>query len=155
MRDHQTIPRHEPEVVEAEARRFVDADKAATTSLESIVVHGVKLVSRYRKAHELELMRGFVLDLPARCAGRWRPYFATRARRPTFSPSWCAIGGRRPEIVGRALAASALARNGGHNGITVCARDRKNLDSIFGGQTLVDVDPDWRDDIIGIWDDQR
>ena len=153
MRDHQTIPQHEPEVVEAKARRFVDADKAATTSLESIVMHGVKLVSRYRKAHELELMRGFVLDLPAAVRGSVASIFCDS--KATYFFTVVVRDWSDAEIVGRALAASALARNGGHNGITVCARDRKNLDSIFGGQTLVDVDPDWRDDIIGIWDDQR
>jgi len=59
-------------------------------------------------------------------------------------------------IIGRTLAASALARNGGHNGIMVCAQDRKDLDSIFGDPNFgcVDVDPDWRDDIIGL-DDER
>jgi hypothetical protein len=59
------IPRHEPELIQAEADRLYrgDTDKVATTSLQGITVDGVWINSRYRKAEELETMRDMILAL--------------------------------------------------------------------------------------------
>jgi hypothetical protein len=61
-----TIPRHEPEIIEAIAAKHYcgDDEKVATTSIETLVIRGVRLESRYRKAREFELMRAMVPALP-------------------------------------------------------------------------------------------
>ena len=67
----QIIPKREPELVEAEARRRWqgDPEKVATTTLNSLVVRGVKLSSRYGKAHEYVVMQRAVLKLSSGLAG--------------------------------------------------------------------------------------
>jgi hypothetical protein len=62
------IPRFEPEVVEAEARRrwHGDDEKVATTAVKVLVVRGVEITSRYQKADELELM-GRIIDAMPPC----------------------------------------------------------------------------------------
>lgn len=63
------IPQFEPEVIDADARRRGgDLEKVATTSLDEHIAFGVRLTSRYQKAHELRTMALAVSDLP----GPWR-----------------------------------------------------------------------------------
>jgi hypothetical protein len=139
------IPRHAPEVVAAGARRrFGDDHKIPTTSLKSVEIHGVKIVSRLRKADELEWMRAFV--------GVWHP------RMPELRSIYCDSKVTRyfavtlhswstgaAEFVGRTLAAM-LVWHGGHNGVTVCAADPTDPDNFFGdpNRGRFDVDAEWR-----------
>ena len=57
------IPRFEPEVIEASARKLGSIEGAPTTSLESVAFGGVLLVSRRRRADEYEQMAQMVASL--------------------------------------------------------------------------------------------
>jgi hypothetical protein len=52
------IPRHEPEVIQAIAtkRHFGNDERVPTTFFKSMMLRGVKIESRFRKAEEFELM---------------------------------------------------------------------------------------------------
>ena len=52
------IPKHEPEIVRAEAKRLWrgDDEKVPTTSILDLIFRGVRIDSRYQKAHEFETM---------------------------------------------------------------------------------------------------
>ncbi|HZC56024.1 MAG TPA: hypothetical protein VE396_08255 [Xanthobacteraceae bacterium] len=147
-RQRLPIPRHEPEVIKAGARlHFGDDEKVATTSFESIAVNGVKLNSRYGKAHELELMRAFVLDLPESLCRLTATIFCDSKATNSFSITLRHWTVERAKLIGRAIAESALARNGGHNGITLCPQDRRDPDNFFGDFALgrVDIDLAWNE----------
>jgi hypothetical protein len=115
------IPRHEPEVTRATAARHWrgDHEKVATTSMKSITVDGVHIKSRYQKAHEFELMRSLILDLPACFRNSVTSIFCDSKAECVFElvlrdwDPYCA------EIIGNAVAAAAMDRNGGYNGIYV------------------------------------
>jgi hypothetical protein len=66
------IPRREPELIEADARRHWhgDFEKVATAAIKSVTVCGVKITSRYNKAHELELMANILLAMAASVSGK-------------------------------------------------------------------------------------
>jgi hypothetical protein len=146
------IPRHEPEVIKAGARRyFGDDEKVATTLFKSLTVYGVKLNSRYEKANELELMRAFVLDLPAPLRLSVALIFCDSKCTNNFSVVLRDWSVESAKLIGRTIEASALARNGGHNGISVRAQDRRDPENIFGDFALgaVDMEPAWNDFIAG------
>lgn len=119
--EKRQIPRHEPEVIEAEARKTWrgDTEKVATTSLKSLDVHGVTLSSRYEKAHELEAMAKMVDGVDP-------------AHRLSIKSIWCdsKVGfcysvtlADCSELIGRAIAhqldMTCRERNEGHNGISI------------------------------------
>jgi len=62
------VPKFEPEVIEATARKLFNGnkEKVATTRLNHLMVEGIKLSSRYDKAHELEEMGRMVMAVPER-----------------------------------------------------------------------------------------
>jgi hypothetical protein len=95
MISQTTIPRREPELIEAEARQFYrgDTEKVATTSLQSVTARGVEITSRYNKAEEFELMAKMVNALPAsrRYAARSNRSGATA--RPVSASPLCSMPG--------------------------------------------------------------
>jgi hypothetical protein len=117
------IPRHEPEIIAAAARKRWrgDDEKVPTTSLEALTVHGVKIESRYRKAREFELMRDMVLALTTLERESVQSIFCDSKASYVFDVSVRpgACDALLAGIIGRRLEAVALARNGGHNGIRV------------------------------------
>src|SRR6185437_2692542 len=146
MTDHKIIPQHEPEIVAAAARnhRHGDDEKVPTTSITVLIVDGVEITSRYRKAHELELMRDMILALPLAqravqsifCDSKAGSCFSVVLRRHHWNA-------RLARAIGDHFEKAALAYNGGHNGITVSAYDG---DSIFGSQRLrIEFNPNWGD----------
>ena len=60
------IPTFEPEVIEAAARKRFhgDDERVATTSIKEVMVDGVKIGSRYGKAHELALVATVLSEMP-------------------------------------------------------------------------------------------
>lgn len=148
MSARDTIPRFEPEVVEAEARRRWrgDDEKVATTAVKELAVRGVRITSRYQKAYELELM-GRIIDAMPPCVSAqiesvWCDSKACHCYSITLKPS---AGHARVEETAAVAAALfsnlALELHGGHNGIVVLGP---------GGEypALADADPDWRDDYL-------
>ena len=62
---YERVPQFEPEVLAAATRRAKgDAGRIATTAVDEVVVRGVRLTSRWRKAHELNAMARVVRALP-------------------------------------------------------------------------------------------
>jgi hypothetical protein len=135
------IPQHEPEIIAAIAAKHWrgDDEKVPTTSLQALTLCGVKIESRYRKAHEFELMRAMVLALTTlereavqliSCDSKASYVFDVSVRRG----AWDAL---LAGIIGRRLEAVAVARNSGHNGIRVFSeRD----------DCCVELDPNWLGD---------
>jgi hypothetical protein len=71
MQERQSFPEFEPEVIAAAARRLGgDLDRVPTTALGEVKVRGVRLTSRFRKAHELHAMAHVVDALP----DGWLPF---------------------------------------------------------------------------------
>jgi hypothetical protein len=117
------IPQHEPEIIEAIAvNRWHGSDeKVPTTSLKSLIVCGVEIESRYRKAHEFELLRSMVLALTMlerdavqliSCDSKASHVFDVVMRPGAWNTT-------NATIIGRRLEAVATAHNGGHNGIRI------------------------------------
>jgi hypothetical protein len=132
MTEHRIIPRHEPEVIAAGAHH-------------SLIVDGVVLESRYGKAHELELMRQLILDLP--------PTLRHAVTRIYCDSDWFHVVLRDCEdgaSIGERIAASALAHNGGHNSIWLTALDPDDPDSALGNpdEFQIEIGPDWNNDVI-------
>jgi hypothetical protein len=61
-----TIPRFEPEVIAAGARKS-GVSKGATTGLKRLMIHGVTLMSQMPTAHEYELTATVLDALPSAC----------------------------------------------------------------------------------------
>jgi hypothetical protein len=146
MTDLEIIPQHEPEVIAAGARKyFGDDEKVATTSMDLLIVRGVKITSRYKKAHEFELMRAMILALRLEQCRAVQSIFCDSKAGSCFSvvlrPRPWNEGAAR--AIGRRLEEVAMTYGGGHNGITVSADDG-DASNIFGSlHQLVHFDPDW------------
>jgi hypothetical protein len=119
--EKRQIPRHEPEVIEAEARKNWrgNTEKVATTSLKSLDVHGVTISSRYEKADEMEAMVNMVDGVDP-------------LHRRYIESIWCdskagfcysVTLADCPEQIGFAIAhqldMTCRERNEGHNGISI------------------------------------
>lgn len=61
------VPRHEPEVIAAGVRKRGSGEKVPTTGISELLVTGVRLRSRYGKAHELECMARMVMAVRPPC----------------------------------------------------------------------------------------
>jgi hypothetical protein len=137
----QIIPRREPEVVEAEAKRrwFGDDEKVATTSLKSLTVRGIELTSRYDKAHEYELMQRMVLKLPADSVNAIVSIFCDSKATNTYTVVLRNWDAKTAGKVGAQLEATLLNMKSGHNGIWVECSMRVPGDT----ERLVIIDPNW------------
>ena len=141
----KTIPRFEPEVIEATARKlyFGNTDKVATTSISVLVIDGVKITSRYNDADEFELMREMILSLPPMTRAQIKTIFCDSQATACFSVQLrCWINAKSATHIGQKLEAAVIARNGGHNGITVAAYNG----TIFGDTDRnIEIGPEWQD----------
>jgi hypothetical protein len=141
MSDLEIIPQHEPEIIAATARKRWrgDDEKVATTSIDLLIVHGVEITSRYKKAHEFELMRSMILALPLQqgavqsifCDSKAGRCFSVVLRRHHWNAGLA-------RAIGDHLERAAMAYGGGHNGITVSA-------DIGDQHRSVDFCPNWDD----------
>jgi hypothetical protein len=135
MAKPQRFPEFEPEVIAAAARRRGgDIDRVATTAVGDVDVRGVRLSSRYGKAHELNWMAEVVEALPE----RWRAHVVSifcdsLARAYAVKVTGC----RRQEMdrLAEMLSRLFVAHAGGHNGVSL-------NDGLHTGAFL---NPRWRD----------
>jgi hypothetical protein len=113
------VPSHEPEVLEAAARRRGQDGRNATTALSSVAVLGVQVASRSRQAEELKLIAAIIQSMPAEL-------------RSVITKAWCDSEApaaytltlwRCPDDVARSVAEwfekGCVELAGGHNGIHV------------------------------------
>jgi hypothetical protein len=136
------IPRHEPEVVEATARKLYrgDNEKVSTTSIRSLKVTGVSITSRYDKADELEEMRAMILALPASLRKTVVSIFCDSKASCNYNVTVKNWDEDKARDIGRRIERVAFEYSKGHNGITVAADD----DTILGHPTRrINLDPDW------------
>jgi hypothetical protein len=133
------IPKYEPEFIAAEAKRLWrgDDEKVPTTSLQEVQFRGVRLDSRYQKAHEFETMIAVVSKLDAAeiavidsmwCNSKAQSCYEVRLKRGVFE-SWA-------EIICASIHAYLMQVNGGHNGFDVVDID---------GDDIVFHDPCWNE----------
>lgn len=112
------IPKHEPEVIYARARRAPGGgdEKVATTSLKAVECAGVMLSSRYIKAHELERMAVMAKRVPTHLrrflSDIWCDSKATCTYTVHFRPG-------TNEMVANVILDALEAAADGHNGIYV------------------------------------
>ena len=139
---NRAIPVHEPEVVAAEARKkwHGDAEKVATTSIKMLKIDGVKITSRYCRAHEFELMRDMILTLSPRWRTIMKSIFCDSQATDCFSVTMRRWDPRLAAEIGKKLESAALELNDGHNGITVAAAT-KTIFSDAG--RFIDIHPNW------------
>jgi hypothetical protein len=131
------VPRYEPEVVEAGARGsgYDRLDKVSTTSVDTLVVHGVELSSRYGKAEELEKMAAIVLTgLSLLQCKLVKSVWYNSKYSDSYTITLRSDDAKLARQIGLAFQAGALWLKGGHNGITVEGPD---------GKTLADIDCTW------------
>lgn len=135
------IPRHEPEVVQAAAtkRHFGNDERVPTTFFKSMMLRGVKIESRFRKADEFELMLRIIPNFTDRQCRTIKSIFCDSKAGAAFEivihrAKWDA------ELV-RSIRDTFLAcvfhYNGGCNGAT-----------IYGGSDdrVLHLDPQWLGD---------
>ncbi len=144
MTDLEIIPQHEPEIIAAAARKHWcgDDEKVATTSIDLLIVHGVKITSRYGKAHEFEVMRAMILAMPLQqgpvqsifCDSKVGSCFSVVLRRDYWSDLMA-------RVIANHFEKATIEFLGGHNGITVSADDANGL---FGcSRRSVHFDAQW------------
>jgi hypothetical protein len=140
------IPRHEPEIIEAVAARqhYGNDEKVATTSIDHLIVRGVNISSRYRKADKFELMRALILALPSPFFGMVESIWCDSKASCCYSVvlrKWVSARtfSSAAEIIGSYLETTLRSmRPFGHNGIDIS--DAKQFDrSIY-------LNPNWGDD---------
>jgi hypothetical protein len=118
------IPKLEPEVIAAEAKKFGgDHEKVATTSIKRLVVGGVEITSRYQKAHEFELMSKMVGALPAALRRHVKSIFCDSKACASYTVVLRQWNQDVAEAVARYLEAAAIAHDGGYNDISICEDD--------------------------------
>jgi hypothetical protein len=64
MTKRRNVPKHEPEVLQAAARRAAGKAAASTTSLRSLNILGIEVSSLDRKAEELQLIADILAAMP-------------------------------------------------------------------------------------------
>jgi hypothetical protein len=145
MDNRKIIPRFEPEVIEATAKKHYrgDDEKVATTSIRTLVVFGVSIVSRYDKADEYDLMQAMICALRPALREQIKSIFCD-SKADCFSVilrNW-RVG--IAHAIGYEIEATVIARCGGHNGIFVGA-DRGC--TFFGDpDRQIEVGANWQDD---------
>jgi hypothetical protein len=122
------IPRHEPEVVLANARQWDgDISRAATTSIASLSVNGIRLTSRYQRADAFEALVEMAESLPPYVA------FDVDALHCDGGAGWvfeAVLGDWRIDLAGTVAAlleTVSVVQRGGHDGIRVVASPRLGL----------------------------
>lgn len=133
-----SVPRHEPEVVEAEAKKRYggDQEKVATTSIANLCVNGISLQSRYGKAHEFDKMAVMAKALPPELARRVESIFCDSKAQSCYCvsiPVWDADLAR---TIGLLLEEASL----GHNGITLY--QGSGLFGLPDGESVT-IEPEW------------
>ena len=143
--NHLLVPRHEPEVIEAMAAKHYrgDDEKVATTSINHLIVCGVKITSRYQKAVELDLMRALILALPSPFCGMVESIWCDSKACCCYSVvlrEWLSSRAfsSAAEIIGSCLETTLRSmRPFGHNGIDIS--DAKQFDR------AIYLNPNWGD----------
>jgi hypothetical protein len=127
-----TVPRHEPEVIKAKADQIYggNAEKVSTTSLNDATLLGVKISSRYGKAHEIETMMAMIRALQPAHVEMVKSIFCDSKATDCYSVT-LRFWNREAAMQ---IAAGLDAAVQGHNGIGV----------EFGPERFY-LDPDWRD----------
>jgi len=110
------IPRHEPEIIEAN-RQKGPLEYKPTSAVSVIKVRGVTLTSRNSMADELELMRKVVEDMPTIPRQMMEALFCDSKACCVFTVTLRDGGLPVAERVGVELDELLLKHNGGHNGI--------------------------------------
>ena len=134
------IPRFEPEVIEATAKRRYrgDTEKVATTSIRAVTERGVSITSRYNKADEYELMLTMVRSLSWPLRDQVKSIFCD-SKASVFTVSLRIWNVDSARAIGRELEETVIACTGGHNGLFIAAD--------FGDlEQCVEVQPNWRSD---------
>lgn len=129
----------EPEVVQAEADKHHggDTEKVATVAAKGPHLHaGVKLVSRYDKAGELNLMAEMVNFLRDHGVYNVDQIFCDSKATSHFVLTASKLRPNEAEAIASLVHAFLLSENGGHNGIII-----ENASQTV----LAEADPDWND----------
>jgi hypothetical protein len=138
-----------------------DDERKPTTVAEYLVVEGIRLTSRYRKADELRLMHDVVLRLPPGIQARLASVFCDTKACATYSlvmkpglpvgsddaravAKWGLerLAKAEAELVAEAFAEGVIALDGGYNFISVGAPSEDG-NPFFGDAELAYLNPYW------------
>jgi hypothetical protein len=137
------IPRHEPELVESTARKHYrgDDEKVATTTVDLLIVDGIRITSRYRKADELEVM----LALPSALCRQIHSMYCDSKVSKCFLVVLRHWDKFSAYTIGHELEIAAFECLGGHNGIFVAEPDPES--DYLGGERSVEIAAVWKGDM--------
>lgn len=129
------VPRFEPEVVAAEAKKkwHGDLEKVPTTSLKALDVHGVHLSSRYDKAREYEIMAAMVEGVSPELRRLIDNIFCDSKANDCYTVCLNPCTKANARRIAQQMEAACMLHGGGHNGIT--------FEGAQGG--YLDLDPRW------------
>jgi hypothetical protein len=113
------VPRHEPEVLEAAARRLREGEKLATTALHSVTAFGVVLSSRDQKAEELELMAAVLEGMDPRTRSVVTKAWCDSKAEACYTLTLWRCDNDTARTVADQFEKGCIELGGGHNGIHV------------------------------------
>jgi hypothetical protein len=119
MTKRHTVPRHEPEVVQAATRRADRTAASSTTSLRSLTVLGVEVSSLYRKAEELELIAAVLAAMEPAARGVITKAWCDSRAEACYTLTLCRCAEDDARRAAEGFEQACIALGGGHNGIHV------------------------------------
>ncbi len=136
------IPRHEPEVLRARvlARHDRDPARVSTTALASLVVNGVPLSSRSRRADEFEVMAAMAASLPPEHARGVASIASDGAGGNAYEVRLSRWDPETAVAVGELVQYACYESKGGHDGISLVPAGGS------GRGEFLALAPDWLDD---------
>ena len=123
------IPRFEPEVVAAGAKkRGGDDEKVPTTSIDCLEVHGVVLTSRYGKAHEFEIMSKMVEAVDEELRPFIESMYCDSKATSCYDVTLAPVSKTKAALIATQLEEACIANSCGHNGISFNGAPGANID---------------------------
>jgi hypothetical protein len=131
------VPKHEPEVISALARKLFrgDDEKVPTTMLEKSLFRGVLVESRYQKADEVMAMLAVLRRMDdAQIAMIDRVWCDSKAQACYVITVREGVYDEWGDDIRASFHAYCMQENGGHNGFDVVGHD---------GEEICYQDPEW------------
>lgn len=135
-----SIPVHEREVIDAEAKKFGgDYDKVSTTSSNRVQWYGIEVYSRYADAGELELMLDMIGEMTPAERSMVQRIYCDSKRGNDFAVELRTWNEGFATALAQSFSRVACSRSHGHSGISVHDGD------MFGGGPSIAIEAEFPD----------
>ncbi|MGV8833261.1 MAG: hypothetical protein ACOH2N_14905 [Devosia sp.] len=132
-----TIPTHEREVIDAEARKMNGRhDKVSTTTFSTSVWYGIAVNSRYSDAAELELMLDMVEAMTPAERSMVQRIYCDSKRGNDFAVELRTWNEQFAWAIAQKLGDVACEKSQGHSGVSI------HDGEVFGGGKSIQIDGD-------------